>query len=155
MLNNIMENKDTEYKTDTKPEDFIEFLFGKEPQPKNTIKLEIDPPEKNKHIGLHIFEQLLQIFTDGMKHLYGDDNGKVDIVTLEIDSIIKMKEYFDSFGVELIFNMYNQNNYVFKPYIYDKPELYNKSKNVSDFYYEIPIQLEKELLIYRISFYID
>ena len=31
----------------------------------------------------------------------------------------------------------------------------NKSKNVSDFYYEIPIQLEKELLIYRISFDIN
>ena len=147
-----MENKDTEYKTDSKPEDFIEFLFGKEPQPKNTIKLEIDPPEKNKHIGLHIFEQLLQIFSDGMKYLYGGDDGKVNISTLEIDSIIKMKEYFDSFGVELIFNMYNQSDYVLKPYIYDKPELYNKSKKVSDFYYEIPLEKEGKILVYRIGF---
>ena len=56
------------------------------------------------------------------------------------DKILKYKDiwkqennwinYFDSFGVELIFNMYNQNNYVLKPYIYDKPELYNKSKKV-------------------------
>jgi len=73
-------------------------------------------------------------------------------VSLDIDSIIKMKEYFESFGVELIFNMYNQENYVFKPYIYNNPELYNKSKKVRDFYYEIPINLEKEILIYRISF---
>ena len=147
-----MENSETEYKTDSKPEDFIQFLFGKEPQPKNTIKLEIDPPEKNKHIGLHIFEQLLQIFTDGMKYLYGGDDGKVNISTLEIDSIIKMKEYFDSFGVELIFNMYNQSDYVLKPYIYDKPELYNKSKKVSDFYYEIPLEKEGKILVYRIGF---
>jgi hypothetical protein len=90
-----------------------------------------------------------------MKHLYGDDDGKVDIATLEIDSIIKMKEYFDSFGVELIFNMYNKSDYVMKPYIYDKPELYNKSKKISDFYYEIPLKKEGILLVYRISFEIN
>ena len=30
--------------------------------------------------------------------------------------------------------MYNQSDYVLKPYIYDKPELYKKSKSVNDFY---------------------
>ena len=55
-----------------------------------------------------------------------------------------MKEYFSSFGVELIFNMYNLKNFVYKPYIYDKPELYNKSKSVEEFYYQIPIEKEKE-----------
>ena len=33
-----------------------------------------------------------------------------------------------------------------------KPELYNKSKKVSDFYYEIPVNLEKEFFVYRIAF---
>ena len=46
-----METKDTEYKEDKEPDDFIKFLFGKKPQEKNTIKLELDMPEKNKHIG--------------------------------------------------------------------------------------------------------
>ena len=149
-----MENENTEYKSGDH-DSFIEYVFTKNAKPKKTIKLELDPPNPGNNFNKHIFEQLLQIFTDGMKHLYGDDYGKVDITTLEIDSIIKMKEYFDSFGVELIFNMYNKSDYVMKPYIYDKPELYNKSKNVSDFYYEIPIQLEKELLIYRISFLVQ
>ena len=81
-----------------------------------------------------------------------DEKDKLDIASLEINSIIKMKEYFSSFGVELIFNMYNQKNYVMKPYIYDKPELYNKSKSVDEFYYEIPVTLDKELFIYRIGF---
>ena len=90
-----------------------------------------------------------------MKHLYGGDDGKVDIATLEIDSIIKMKDYFDSFGVELIFNMYDQKNYVMKPYIYNNPELYNKSKKISDFYYEIPLKKDEILLVYRISFEIN
>ena len=146
-----MENEDTEYKSGDH-NTFIEYVFTENPKPKKTIKLELEPPNHGNNINKHIFEQLLQIFTDGMKHLYGDDEGKVDIVSLDIDSIIKMKEYFESFGVELIFNMYNQENYVFKPYIYNNPELYNKSKKVRDFYYEIPINLEKEILIYRISF---
>ena len=146
-----MENEDTEYKSGDH-NSFIEYVFSGNPKPKMTIKLELEPPNPGNNYNKHIFEQLLQIFTDGMKHLYGGDDGKVDIVTLEIDSVIKMKEYFDSFGVELIFNMYNQNDYVPKPYIYNKPELYNKSKKVSDFYYEIPLEKEGKILVYRISF---
>jgi hypothetical protein len=146
-----MENEDTEYKSGDH-NSFIEYVFTKNPKPKMTIKLELEPPNHGNNLNKHIYEQLLQIFSDGMKHLYGGDDGKVNIADLEIDSIIKMKEYFDSFGVELIFNMYNQSDYVLKPYIYDKPELYNKSKKVSDFYYEIPLEKEGEILVYRIGF---
>ena len=147
-----MENEDTEYKSGDH-DSFIKYVFTEDPKPKKTIKLELESPTSGDNINKHIFEQLLQIFTDGMKYLYGDENGKVDIASLELDSIIKMKEYFDSFGVELIFNMYNLKNFVYKPYIYDKPELYNKSKSVSEFYYQIPIERkEKELFIYRIGF---
>ena len=146
-----MENENTEYK-DGDHNSFIEYVFKDKPKEKNSIKLELDPPNKNNNINKHIFEQLLQIFTDGMKYLYSDNDNKVDIVSLEIDSILKMKEYFESFGVELIFNMYDQTNYVLKPYIYNNPELYNKSKSVNDFYYEIPLEKNNQLLVYRISF---
>ena len=146
-----MENEDTEYKSGDH-NSFIKYVFTKDPKPKNTIKLELDPPNPGNNINKHIFEQLLQIFTDGMKYLCSNEDGKVNIVDLELDSIIKMKEYFDSFGVELIFNMYNQHDYVFKPYIYNSPELYNKSKSVNDFYYEIPLEKEGTILVYRISF---
>ena len=146
-----MENEDTEYKSGDH-DSFIEYVFTDNAKPKNTIKLELEPPNPGNNFNKHVFEQLLQIFTDGMKHLYGDDDGKVDIATLEIDSIIKMKDYFDSFGIELIFNMYDQKNYVMKPYIYNNPVLYNKSKKVSDFYYEIPLEKGGEILVYRIGF---
>ena len=146
-----MENEDTEYKSGDH-NSFIEYVFTKNPKPKKTIKLELDPPNPGNNFNKHVFEQLLQIFTDGMKHLYSDEDGELDIATLEINSIIKMKEYFDSFGVELIFNMYDQKNYVMKPYIYNNPVLYNKSKKVSDFYYEIPLEKDNEILVYRISF---
>lgn len=146
-----MENEDTEYKSGDH-DSFIEYVFKDSPKEKNSIKLELEPPNPGNNFNKHVFEQLLQIFTDGMKYLYGGDDGKVNISTLEINSIIKMKEYFDSFGVELIFNMYNQHDYVLKPYIYNSPELYNKSKSVNDFYYEIPLEKEGKILVYRISF---
>jgi hypothetical protein len=146
-----MENENTEYK-DGDHNSFIEYVFTKEPKENNSIKLELDSPQEGNNINKHIFEQLLQIFTDGMKYLYSDNDNKVDIASLEIDSILKMKEYFESFGVELIFNMYDQTNYVLKPYIYNNPELYNKSKSVNDFYYEIPLEKDNNMLVYRISF---
>ena len=145
-----MENENTEYKSGDH-NSFIEYVFTKDPKEKNSIKLELEPPQEGNNLNKHIFEQLLQIFTDGMKYLYAKDD-KLDIASLEIDSILKMKKYFESFGVELIFNMYNLNNYVFKPYIYSKPELYNKSESVNDFYYEIPLEKDNSMLIYRISF---
>ena len=146
-----MENENTEYK-DGDHNSFIEYVFQKEPKEKNSIKLELDSPQEGNNINKHIFEQLLQIFTDGMKYLYSDNDNKVDIASLEIDSILKMKEYFESFGVELIFNMYDQTNYVLKPYIYNNPELYNKSKSVNEFYYQIPLEKDNNMLVYRISF---
>ena len=146
-----MENENTEYK-DGDHDLFIEYVFKDKPKEKNSIKLELEPPNKNNNINKHIFEQLLQIFTDGMKYLYSDNDNKIDIASLEIDSILKMKEYFESFGVELIFNMYDQTNYVLKPYIYNNPELYNKSKSVNDFYYEITLEKNNKILVYRISF---
>ena len=146
-----MENENTEYK-DGDHNSFIEYVFKDKPKEKNSIKLELDSPDKNNNINKHIFEQLLQIFTDGMKYLYSDNDNKVNTASLEIESILKMKEYFESFGVELIFNMYDQTNYVLKPYIYNNPELYNKSKSVNDFYYEIPLEKNNKMLVYRISF---
>jgi len=146
-----MENENTEYK-DGDHNSFIEYVFTKEPKENNSIKLELDSPQEGNNINKHIFEQLLQIFTDGMKYLYSDNDNKVDIASLEIDSILKMKEYFESFGVELIFNMYDQTNYVLKPYIYNNPELYNKSKSVNEFYYQIPLEKDNNMLVYRISF---
>ena len=146
-----MENENTEYK-DGDHNSFIEYVFKNSPKEKNSIKLELDSPQEGNNLNKHIFEQLLQIFTDGMKYLYSDNDNKVDIASLEIDSILKMKEYFESFGVELIFNMYDQTNYVLKPYIYNSPELYNKSKSVDEFYYEIPLEKGNQLLVYRISF---
>ena len=147
-----MENSDTEYKTDSKPEDFIEFLFGKDPQPKNTIKLEIDPPKKNKHIGLHIFEQLLQIFVDGLKYLYGEDD-KVDIQKLTSENIEKMTQYFSSIGYRLIFEIFDRSNYKPKPNVFMDHKLIKSDTMLNEFYYELMSENEHKVpIVYRVSF---
>ena len=60
----------TEYKEGDHSE-FIVYLFSSEPKPRNTIVLESPPLDPHKNRGLHIFEQLLMIFVDGLKYFYG------------------------------------------------------------------------------------
>ena len=71
-----MENKDTEYKSFLIK--FFSLNMYKDPKEKIQLK-ELDPPNRGNNLNKHIFEQLLQIFTDGMKYLYGDSSGKVCI----------------------------------------------------------------------------
>ena len=89
-----MEHTDTEYKSGT-GDDFKHFLFSKPPQEKNSIKLELDNP--NIKIGLHIFQELLMIFTDGMKYLFGDGTN-VNITNLTKENIDLINKYFESLG---------------------------------------------------------
>ena len=136
-------------------DDFTIFLFSHKPFEKNSIKLELDEPEKGKHIGLHIFEQLLQIFVDGLKYLYGDGSvqGKVDISKLTEKNMEKMKQYFLSIGFHVILDTYDQTNYIAKPDIFMFHNLIKEDTMLNEFYYEILTEDENEVkIIYRISF---
>ena len=131
-----MEGKDTEYKEDNEPGDFIKFLFGKNPQKKNTIKLELGMPEKDKHIGLHIFEQLIQVFVDGLKYLYGNE-GKVNIQNLTEENIDLMKKYYSSIGYKLIFETFDKSNYDAKPNVFMEHNLIKEDTMLHEFYYQV------------------
>ena len=136
-------------------DDFTIFLFSHKPFEKNSIKLELDEPEKGKHIGLHIFEQLLQIFVDGLKYLYGDGSpeGKVDISELTEENMEKMKRYFSSIGFHVILDTYDQSNYVAKPDVFMNHKLIKEDTMLNEFYYEILTEDENTVkIIYRISF---
>ena len=145
-----MENENTIYK-DNNDEDFIEYLFSSPPQSKGSIKLDFGPPNSGKPLNKHIYEQLLQIFIDGLKYFYGE-NDKVDITKIDVDNIFIMKEYFSSFNIKLIFSIYNKENYVAKPYIYGNMELEKKLKNLNDFYFQIEFKKDNKDIYYRISF---
>lgn len=146
-----MENENTEYRDDTKDNSFIEYVFSGKPKEKNTIKLELPNPDGGKPLLKHVYEQILQIFVDGLKYKFGKDD-KVDISTLELTDILSMQEYFLSFNIKLNFNMYTRSDYVFKPYIYGNSRLESESKRLDDFYYEVEFVRDNISHFYRISF---
>ena len=96
-----MENKDTEY-IDGDADDFTIYLFSNEPQEKNSIKLELSKPREDIKIGLHIFQELLMIFTSGMKYLYANGKDTVNINELSMDDIKNINKYLASIGFKAI-----------------------------------------------------
>ena len=81
-----MENENTKY-IDGDADEFTIFLFSEKPKEKHSIKLELDSSKKDIHIGLHIFQELLMIFTAGMKYLFSKDE-ILDITMLTKEDIV-------------------------------------------------------------------
>ena len=134
-------------------DDFTIFLFSHPVKEPNTIKLELAPPEKGVHIGLHIFQELLQIFTDGLKYFYSKDDGKVDINSLSKDNIDLMKRYFLSIGFKLILDVFTPENYVSKPDVFNDKSLIKENTMLDEYFYEITTyDLNDMEKIYRVSF---
>ena len=145
-----MENSETQYKDDNE-ENFIEYVFSKSPENKGVIKLACGFPDEGKPFPKHMFEQLLEIFVEGLKFLWGKEN-KVNIGDLTLENIGLMKQYFESFNVDLQFNMFLEENYIFKPYIYGNPILEEKYKKISDYFYQVDVNKDNQKWIYRVNF---
>ena len=144
-----MENEDTEYKEGDDSE-FLDFLFTETPKEKNSIKLELSPAKKDVKIGLHIFQELLMIFTGGLKKLFGK-NEKVDITILEPKDIQLMNTYFESMGFQCFVERFTISEYLENmklPNYFLKQELITDTTPLKDIYYETSINY----IIYRVSF---
>ena len=132
------------------PDDFIIYMFGGEPKEKASIQLECPdiPPKKNVH--LHIFEQLLMIYVGGLKHLWSDSEGKVDLTNLTEENIQLMKRYFESVNYEVTIQVFDLNNYEFKfPDYFKNQEKITYTVMLTDFFYE---SQGSDTKMYRISF---
>ena len=131
-------------------DEFIHFLFGQEPKEKDSIQLEIPDIPKDKNIHLHIYEQLLQIFVDGLKYFYSNDEGKVDVTKLNEEDIKKIQKYFESMNFLSQVEVFDLNNYKFKFPDYFKNRDTIKSNTVlNEFFYEVQGSDQK---MYRITF---
>ena len=145
-------NTGPEYK-EGQNEEFIQYLFSDSPKEKGEISLELPLPEgseKCKNIGLHIFEQLLMIFVDGLKYFYGKDN-KVDINKLTKEDFEKVNEYFISMNYSVDLREFEtMNEYQFKfPNYFKNQEHIKPETKLEDFYYEI---FNNDNKAFRISF---
>jgi hypothetical protein len=143
---------ETEYK-EVEHSEFVQYLFSDSPKPQGTIALELPMPEgseKCKNIGLHVFEQLLMIFVDGLKYFYGKNN-KVNINQLEEEDIRKVNEYFISMDYSVNLEVFpTMNVYQFKFPNYFKNQDHIRPENqLEDFYYEI---FNEQNSVFRISF---
>ena len=142
-------SQETEYKEGNHNE-FIEYLFSDSPKEKGMIELELPLSEEGKNIGLHIFEQLLMIFVDGLKYFYGE-NDKVDINKLTEEDIQKVNKYFISMNYEVSLDIFpTMNEYIFKHpnYFKDQNHITNQTM-LKDYYYEV---YGKDNCVFRIFF---
>ena len=143
-----MENENTEYQVGGADE-FTIFLFSEKPKDPNTIKLELDNNIDIK-IGLNIFQELLMIFTSGIKYLFGE-NDKVDISSLSVDDIHLMGKYFESMGFKINVEKFTIGEYLDNiklPNYFKDQHLIEDNTKLCDIYYEATLNL----IIYRISF---
>jgi hypothetical protein len=143
-----MENKGTEY-IDGDADEFTIFLFSEPPKEKNSIKLELNPKE-TIHIGLHIFQELLMIFTSGMKYLFSEEE-KLDVTKLDEKDIKLMNEYFESIGFQVNVDVFTISEYLDNmklPNYFLKKELITENTMLDEFYYETSLDGK----IYRIYF---
>ena len=78
-------------------DDLINNLFDNQPQPLKSIDIVFEDSDLKK-----LFESLLMIFTNGMKKLFGNSSGQVDLTKLSQDNIIFFNKYMNSFGIQLV-----------------------------------------------------
>jgi hypothetical protein len=57
-----------------------------------------------------LFESLLIIFTNGMKFLYGNSSGVVELENLGEESINLVQQYYESMGYRFFFDIYDDSN---------------------------------------------
>ena len=133
-----------------KPDDFIKYMFDEEPKPTNTIQLECPDIDEGKNTHLHIFEQLLMIYVQGLKHKWSTEDGKVDLTQLTEDNISLMKRYFESINYIVNIEVFDLSTYQFKfPDYFKNQEHITEKTLLTDFFYETQ---GSDTKMYRISF---
>ena len=149
-MNQLYISQETEYKEGNHNE-FIQYLFSDSPKEKGMIELELPLLDTNKNKGLHIFEQLLMIFVDGLKFFYKDESGKINLSELTEEHILKVKEYFISMNYDVKVEVFpTMNEYQFKfPNYFNNQEHIKPETELKDFFYEV---FNEENCAFRISF---
>ncbi len=144
-----MENEDTEY-IEGNGDDFLKYIFSSEPREKNSVKLELDPPDQGVKLGLHIFQELLMVFTMGLKYLYSEGDA-LNISTISSEDIDKINRHFQSFGFSVLVEKFTIQDYLSNmklPNFFKNKELIKDDTLLRDIYYETFVND----FIYRITF---
>lgn len=77
-------------------------IFTKEVKPPGSVAFSVDEDMDLKEI----FEMLLMIFTEGMKILYAEEDGRVNLNARTEKDFIKVQDYFKSMGFLCNYKVY-------------------------------------------------
>ena len=80
-------------------------LFSQPPGEPNSHKISFDTTNLSQ-----LFESLLIIFTNGMKFLFGNQSGVVELDKLSTDNIELFQKYFNSMGFLFYFDVFDDSN---------------------------------------------
>ena len=131
-------------------DDFITYMFSSEPKAKDSIRLECPDIPDEKHVHLHIYEQLLMIYVSGLKYLWSSEDGTVDLVKLTDDNIGLMERYFESINYVVNIEVFDLNSYQFRfPDYFKHQDKITGKTLLPDFFYETQ---GSDTNMYRISF---
>jgi len=141
-------------------DDFIKTIFSKKPEKEKYMKIKLDPPPPNLNITIYEFEQILQIFTDGLHYKFSNNGNKINLDNLNIEDIDLMEKYMNSLSYQFYIDRFTSpSNYVEKlpNYLEDKEKYTDKDKiKLKDVYFQIATFHDKNKTnikcIYRISF---
>ena len=122
-------------------EEIANKIFCDDIKPPKSIQL-IYPDANVKEI----FEQLMVIFTIGMKIYHGDDYGNVDLSKVSDNQFKRIIQYFASFGIRLICEI--KKNSVTIDESNNLPPVESKNNNLNDYF----LRLKTKYLIYIVSF---
>ena len=97
------------------PDDFLVYMFGSDPKPEGSIQLECPDIPDGKNMEFYaIFEQLLMIYIGGLKRLWSNSEGKVDLTELTQDNIELMQHYFKSINYDVSIDVFDLHPYQFR-----------------------------------------
>lgn len=84
-------------------DEFIENIFQMQPGAPHSVQLQVLADDDTESI----FKFLVEVFTKGMILLYGDSNDKVNLDKVTDADFYLVKQYFNSFGVEIFLERTN------------------------------------------------
>jgi hypothetical protein len=113
--------------------DIAEHIFNKPPKNPYCYRLEFE------HEGTHlknIHQELLMFFTHGMKQLYGDEHGQVNLKDLSQEQLNVMDKYMNMIGISFHYKVYEESECA-KMIVENFAILETEKKNLEDHKFKI------------------
>ena len=127
--------------------ELIDIVFSDGIKPPRSIQLDLGGNDMDIK---DVFEFLLTFFTEGMKLLYGDSRGKVDLSQLSESDIRLLAQYIQSIGFGCLITVYppkEANKYDFMAIKYTNVQITSNTKLE-----ELKLPLRSKDTVYVISF---